>query len=143
MDRFSLGVVARVTFRSHDHTDRSERSPLQLDSVQSPLHTGLKNLKQIGFEPCQIHLSFRVAEARIELQHLWTFGREHKPRIKDPVEIDPLSRTAMQPWTEDTPPNRSQRFTIYERRGRIGAHSPGIQTAVAIQGAFVILGTGK
>ena len=42
-----------------------------------------EDIEQTGLEPREDHLCFRVAEARVVFQQLWTFRSEHQAGIEN------------------------------------------------------------
>ena len=69
-NRLALFIRTGVAVGAHDHTAGGARIEVDHRVVERSGAGGPKDLKEIAFEPDQQHLTFGIAEAAVELQHL-------------------------------------------------------------------------
>ena len=108
-----------------------------------PGDAGVEQLDQVVFQSGQINLGFRVAEPGIEFQHLWPGLGEHQTGVEDAAEVDAFGGTTAEPGIEDLAIRLGQAGRAQKRGGAIGAHAAGVEPAVAVERALVVLGGGE
>src|SRR5262249_4587405 len=114
-------------------------APLQFELVERAAHAGIEQFGEIIFKARQIDLRLRIAKARIELNHARAILRQNDSGIQDSAIINPFYHTTTHERLENLVVGLREFSIRQEWRGRIRAHSAGIQPLVTIQSAFMVL----
>ena len=95
---------------------------------------------QVGFQPHQDRLCFRIAQTAVEFNRLdRTILADHQSGIKETSVGRPFGRHAAHRRQNDFTHCLGVQFRRHHRRGRVGTHAPRIGPGVTVENALVIL----
>ena len=82
-DLAASDVVPGIAARGHDHGHDVLRIPAQVHVAEHARGAAVQQLAEIGHQPGQQRLAFRVAEADVVLQQLRAARRQHQAGVED------------------------------------------------------------
>src|SRR5207249_11131144 len=98
-NRVARPRIVRIARGGEHDTQRNSAIPTGFGAIERAVDRMKNELEQIGLEPQQYRLSFRVAEAAIELERINLAGIvNHHPRIQEPDVRLALRRHAVNRW---------------------------------------------
>ena len=138
-DRETVFVAAGIAAGTGDDACRGAGSPAQGRVGKAAVDAGLERVDKIAFEADQDGLSFRIAEAGVEFQHLRPARGHHKTAIEHAGEGSILRGHAVDGGLGDVVQNPLGHGGVEKRIGGVDAHAAGVGAGVALADALVIL----
>ena len=142
-DNLALFVRTRVAFACKDHADGPLVGPFQLHVLRTAVGHCPHDVHQVGLQARQDHLRLRVAEARVEFEHLRAFFGQHEAAVEHAAIVvrERFARRGGRRGLHDVHHGR-QLFVGHDGHRRVHAHAARVRTAVAVEGALVVLRRG-
>ena len=141
-DDLALLVSAGVALAGQHHAHGPLLAPAQLDVVGAAFRNGQHDVHEVGLQARQHDLRLGIAEARVELQHLRAFGREHEASVQHAaVIVGEVGGRGGRGLLHDLM-HGGQLVGRHDGHRRVHAHAARVRAAVAVEGALVVLGRG-
>ena len=135
----TLLIGYRIAITGQNHTDCSIVFKLQIDLIQSTVHTSLHDLDNIVLHAGQYHLCLRVTESCIVLQYFGAVRCQHQSEENNAFERSAFRCHGIHRSLVNIFLAECIHFFGIERAGRKGSHTAGIQSLIAILRSLVIL----
>ena len=139
-DNLALFIRPWVAFACQNNAHCPFIGPGKNNILGTTFCNSKHDVHQITLKARQYHLGFRVAEARIELQHFRAFGRKHEPAIQAAaiVVFERILCRSGSGLLHDG--NHGCHFFFSDNRHRgIHTHTTCVGTKVTIVGALMVL----
>ena len=140
-DHVAAAGRLRVAARGHHHGHRSARLPARRrDLVQHPVGRGLEERAERRVEQRHQGLGLRVAEARVELDHLHPARGQREAGVQQPGERRAAARHLVDGRLQHPGEHVLDETLRRPRERRVGAHAAGVRAPVAVEDALEVLG---
>jgi hypothetical protein len=100
---------------------------------------GVEQAGERGGEPVQQDLGLRVAEARVELDHLDALAGQREARIEDAAVGDPEAAHGVDGGLDDSVHDLADQSGRRPGERGVGAHAAGVRALVTVAGALEVL----
>jgi hypothetical protein len=138
-DHAALLIRPRIAIRRHHHRQRVIFGPVDPGFVQPPLGRRMHQVERLTAQAHHQHLTFRIAEADVELDQPGLIVLDHQPDEEHPL----IGRAAPHHFGQNRAHDLVERLLRdsirHHRRGGIGPHAAGVGAGITLADALVIL----
>ena len=132
-------VAARIAAGAGHHARRRAGRPAQRRLGQAAVDARVKYVQKIAIKANQDGLGFRIAETRVEFEHLRPARRHHESAIQHAGEGRTFFGHACDRGFGNVMQNPLRHGGIEKRISGVDAHAAGVGAGVALADALVIL----
>ena len=139
-DRGVLLVGARITLRGDDDGQSRLLTPFGAHLIERARSGGVQQGQKIAFQPHHQDLAFRIAEADIVFDQFRPPGGDHQAGEEYAAEGMAALSHAAHRRLDDLLHRALDQSRRHHRGRRIGAHTAGVRTGIAVADTLVVLG---